>query len=126
MNIVSIDHIINTIRTKIKEKYNFHTDAEINAFLLGMTEEAEDSKEAIEKRDKMLRDTVAELVDAKRLLKLAVDDMTKIEFGNECIVCDKKLLPDGCPIHNNISCNFKQDFKWRYLDEALKLIGEDD
>ena len=117
--------IENTIRTKIEEKYNLHTDAEIKAFMLGLKEQAEDSYEAIEKRDKMLRDTIVELADAKRLLKLAVDDMTKIEFGNECIVCDKKLLPDGCPIHNNISCNFKQDFKWRYLDEALKLMGDD-
>lgn len=117
--------IENTIRTKIEEKYNLHTDAEIKAFMLGLKEQAEDSYEAIEKRDKMLRDTIVELADAKRLLKLAVDDMTKIEFGNECIVCDKKLLPDGCSIHNNISCNFKQDFKWRYLDEALKLMGDD-
>lgn len=123
---MSIDHVINIIRTKIEENYNLHTDAEIKAFMLGLREQAKDSQEAIEKRDKMLRDTIAELADAKRLLKLAVDDMTKIEFGNECIVCDKKLLPDGCPIHNNISCNFKQDFKWRYLDEALKLIGDED
>ena len=122
---MSIDHVINTIRTKIEEKYNLHTDAEIKAFMLGVREQAKDSYEAIEKRDKMLRDTIAELADAKRLLKLAVDDMTKIEFGNECIVCGKKLLPNGCPIHNNISCNFKQDFKWRYLDEALKLMGDD-
>ena len=122
---MSIDHVINAIRTKIEEKYNLHTDAEIKAFMLGVREQAKDSYEAIEKRDKMLRDTIAELADAKRLLKLAVDDMTKIEFGNECIVCGKKLLPNGCPIHNNISCNFKQDFKWRYLDEALKLMGDD-
>lgn len=115
---MSIDHVINTIRTKIKEKYNFHTDAEINAFLLGMTEQAEDSQEAIEKRDKMLKDTVAELVDAKRLLKLAVSDFS--DMYSHIYDCDGWC--DSCPIHGNRdTCD-----KWRLADEALKLIGEDE
>ena len=115
--------LINRIFNQIKEEYGY-TNEQTLIYLQGYQDCAKENQQSLERRDKMLRDTIAELVDSKRLLKLAVDDMTKIEFGNECIVCDKKLLPDGCPIHNNISCNFKQDFKWRYLDEALKLRGE--
>ena len=61
----------------------------------------------------------------KRLLKAAVEDMTGMQFGEECKVCSKKLLPNECPIHNNVSCILGKDFKWRYADEALALIGED-
>lgn len=67
-----------------------------------------------------------ELKEAKRLLKAAVEDMTGMQFGEECKVCSKKLLPNECPIHNNVACILEKDFKWRYADEALKLIGEID
>lgn len=66
-----------------------------------------------------------ELKEAKELLKAAVEDMTGMQFGEECKVCSKKLLPNECPIHNNLSCILGKDFKWRYADEALKLIGEE-
>lgn len=61
----------------------------------------------------------------KRLLKAAVEDMTGMQFGEECKVCSKKSLPNECPIHNNAACILGKDFKWRYADEALALIGEE-
>ena len=66
-----------------------------------------------------------ELRKAKELLKAAVEDMGGMQFGDECKVCSKKLLPNECPVHNNVSCILKKDFKWRYADEALTLIGKD-
>lgn len=66
-----------------------------------------------------------QIAEYKRLLKAAVEDMTGMQFGEECKVCSKKLLPNECPIHNNVSCILGKDFKWRYADEALALIGED-
>ena len=83
---------------------------------LFIEESARDNQEALEKRDKMLRDTVAELCEAKRLLKAAVDDMSK---EADCGIC---LHDDdgGCPIEV-ATCKFK----WRYADEALALIGEE-
>lgn len=62
---------------------------------------------------------------AKELLKAAIEDMTGMQFGEECKVCSKKLLPHECPIHNNVACILEKDFKWRYADEALALIGEE-
>lgn len=74
---------------------------------------------------RQLAEWLTELKEAKRLLKAAVEDMTGIQFGEECKVCSKKLLPNECPIHNNVACILEKDFKWRYVDEALALIGED-
>lgn len=79
--------------------------------------------------DKMLRDTAAELCEAKRLLKVAVEDIHEL-------LCDKKNL-DGngqsCNICSYIEhcscckeCTIREDLRnWRYADEVLKLIGED-
>ena len=56
-----------------------------------------------------------ELREAKRLLKLAVDDMTK---EADCGIC----LHDNdgeCPIEV-AACKFK----WRYADETLKLLND--
>lgn len=66
-----------------------------------------------------------QIAEYKRLLKAAVKDMTGMQFGKECKVCGKNLLPNECPIHNNVACILEKDFKWRYADEALALIREE-
>ena len=61
----------------------------------------------------MLRDTVSELVEAKRLLKVAVDDIARTD---SCFLCKYYDNPAE-------SCQTTDDcFVWRYADEALKLI----
>lgn len=122
---MTLDRFIASVRTEVAKRLDLKTDAEIDAFFIGLEKSAKDNQEALEKCDKMLRDTVAELCEAKRLLKAAVEDMTGMQFGEECKVCSKKLLPNECPIHNNAACILGKDFKWRYADEALALIGEE-
>ena len=104
-------------------------DAEIDTFFIGLEESAKDNQEGIEKLYKMLGDTVAELSEAKRLLKAAVEDIHEL-------LCDKKNL-DGngqsCNICSYIEhcpcceeCTIREDLRnWRYTDAAIKLIGED-
>lgn len=75
----------------------------------------------IKSNDK-LRKKLKQIAKYKRLLKTAVEDLTGMQFGEECKVCSKKLLPNECPIHNNVACILEKDFKWRYADEAEKLI----
>lgn len=82
-------------------------------------------QEKIESDNRRISEYDAELRQVKRLLKAAVEDMTGMQFGEECKVCSKNLLPNECPIHNNVFCEFEKDFKWRYADEALALIGEE-
>ena len=119
-----LQKLIKRIFNHIKEKYGY-TDEQALIYLQGYQDCAEENQQSLERRDKMLIDTVAELCEAKRLLKVAIEDMTGIQFGEECKVCSKKLLPNECPIHNNVACILGKDFKWRYADEALALLGKD-
>lgn len=127
---MALDKFINNVRSEVAKRFDLKTDTEIDAFFIGMGESAKDNQEALEKRDKLLRDTVAELCEAKRLLKVAVEDIHEL-------LCDKKNL-DGngqsCNICSYIEwcpcckeCTIREDLRnWRYVDEALKLIGKDD
>jgi hypothetical protein len=55
---------------------------------------------------------LTELKEAKRLLKAAVEDMSKENF------CAKVCKRDNFACRVSDTC----DFKWRCADEALKLI----
>ena len=112
---MELDEFINSVRREVAKRFDLKTDAEIDAFFISMEESAKDNQEALEKRDKMLRDTVAELCEAKRLLKEAVADLN---FESRCRNCKHKeyglnTICKGCRGDN---------YEWRYADEALKLI----
>ena len=111
-----LDKFINTVRIDVAKRFNLKTDDEIDAFFIGLEESAKDNQESLEKRDKMLRDTVAELCEAKRLLKLAVEDINAAEACDTC---------EYYPVINSDMCQKDDCYKWRYLDEALKLIGDE-
>lgn len=55
-----------------------------------------------------------DLIETKRLLRLAVEDITFI-LSYAC--SDEEMCCEECPTVNH-ACN-----KWRYADEVLKLIG---
>lgn len=57
-----------------------------------------------------------ELKEAKRLLKSAANVL------NMFIPCDEDYNCREC-IKYRQKCDYDDSFKWRYLDEALKLIG---
>jgi hypothetical protein len=115
---MNLDKFINSVRKEVAKRFDLKTDDEIDAFFIGLEESAKDNQEALEKRDKMLRDTVAELCEAKRLLKAAVEDITFI-LSYAC--SDEEMCCEECPTVNH-ACN-----KWRYADEALNLLrGETD
>ena len=117
---MALDRFINIVRSEVAKRFDLKTDAEIDAFFIGMEESAKDNQEALEKRDKMLRDTVAELAEAKRLLKLAVDDANS-EAESLCAFCKHNDLVDGCPYIENYS---ECEYLWRYTDEAEKLLNQ--
>ena len=60
----------------------------------------------------------ASLKEAKRLLKSATDVLKMF------IPCDEDYNCSEC-IRQKQNCDYDDSFKWRYIDEALKLIGED-
>lgn len=62
---------------------------------------------------------ISERAEYKRLLKSA----TKVL--NMFIPCDEDYNCSEC-IKQRQNCDYDDSFKWRYADEALKLIGEDE
>lgn len=117
-----LQELINGIFSRIKEKYGY-TDEQALIYLQGCQDCAEENQKSLEKRDKMLRDTVAELVEAKRLLKAAVEDFNKsLGAMYTCPYCkyvEKKR--EVCASRKEQYCG--DICEWRYADEALKLIG---
>lgn len=63
---------------------------------------------------------LTELKESKKLLKMAVEDLSKMP-------CNKDTYsPDSCYICvKHGSCSYTDSFKWCYADIALKLIGDD-
>lgn len=56
----------------------------------------------------------AELSEAKRLLKLAIEDINAAEACDTC---------EYYPVINGTECQKDDCYKWRYTDEAEKLLG---
>ena len=115
-----LDRFINSVRAEVAKRFNLKTNAEIDAFFIGLEESAKDNQESLEKRDKMLRDTVAELCKAKRLLKAAVEDFKVIGKVLDAD-CDILINCEECPLQSgHYNCR-----SWNHQDEALALIGKD-
>lgn len=86
----------------------------------GLWEVGSDTENAIKEGIKDNEQLIAWLIEskeAKRLLKVAVEDM---HIEDMCDVCVKRIpnSPIRCPDGSNC-------FVWRYADEALKLIGDE-
>ena len=110
---MSIQQFVNHIRAQVAMKYHLVTDKEIDAFFLGMQEAAEDNREALEKRDKMLRDMMSDIVDVEDLVKSA----TKVL--DTFIPCDDDLC--GECIHNGAcsAVDFDRQFEWKYKNSEV-------
>ena len=122
---MALDRFINNVRTEVAKRFDLKTDAEIDAFFIGLEESAKDNQEALEKRDKMLRDTVEELCKAKRLLKIAVPIINNSfpEVGSCWGCANHDEVNDECKGGAFAEC--ANVCKWQYADEALALIGEE-
>ena len=62
-----------------------------------------------------IHELMSELAEAKRLLKAAVEDMNEENF------CAKVCKRDNFACRVSDTC----DFKWRYADEAKKLLNDE-
>lgn len=77
---------------------------------------------------RQLAEWLMELKEAKRLLKAANEDLnaTATEVYNGGIICECckwKSQMGKCSCPNEGGCD--TDYQWRYADEALKLIGDE-
>lgn len=120
--------LIKGIFSRIKEKYGY-TEEQALIYLKGYENCAKEHQQSLEKRDKMLRDTVAELCEAKRLLKEVVGDLnaTVAEVYNGGVICEyckweSQIGECCCP--SDGGCD--TDYRWRYADEAEKLLKDEE
>ena len=110
--------LIKGIFSRIKEKYGY-TDEQSIIYLKGYEDCAKEHQQSLEKRDKMLRDTVAELCEAKRLLRMALCELNNGTCSKFCSTCTK--------VNTEKCLDYKtKNYRWIHTAEALKLIGEDD
>lgn len=70
----------------------------------------------------------SQLVEAKRLLKLAVEDFAKLDRENtknkNCMMPEMDCA--DCPLSwDSVDCRVEPCHSWRYANEALKLIGDE-
>jgi hypothetical protein len=77
---------------------------------------------------RQLAEWLMELKEAKRLLKAVVGDLNttvaKVYNGDIiCECCKWKSQIGECCCPGDGGCDI--DYRWRYIDEALKLIGEE-
>lgn len=77
---------------------------------------------------RQLAEWLKELKEAKRLLKAAVEDNTRVlreNFGDICQFCKHYSNSEAqcCKPHNGSGSWCCENAEWRYADEALKLIG---
>lgn len=68
---------------------------------------------------RQLAEWLTELKEAKRLLKAAVEDIHSRDYCHGCIYENAEGK------EQYLNCEYHNCFKWRYADEALKLIGEE-
>lgn len=71
---------------------------------------------------RQLAEWLTELKEAKKLLKLAVEDIYNARRGFSCAICDM-------PKNDTERCDGDYlmpdcQYRWRYEAEALKLLGE--
>ena len=73
---------------------------------------------------RQLAEWLTELKEAKRLLKLALNDFetieSNLEYDEHCVIKTHSIRCDECPL----SAETIYHCKWRYADEALKLLND--
>lgn len=85
------------------------------------------TEEALNNSAKAGMEIVENYDKAKELLKLAVEDLNaavdKVYNGGVICECCKWINDGGCCCPDDGGCD--TDYRWRYADEAEKLIGEE-
>ena len=78
---------------------------------------------------RQLAEWLTELKEAKRLLRLAVEDFAKLDRVNtrvrNCMIPDMDCA--DCPLSwDSVDDSVEPCHSWRYTNEALKLIGDNE
>lgn len=94
----------------------WYTETELEAYVATMEHKLATLEDKLESDNRQISEYDHELRQAKRLLKAAVEDINAAEACDTC---------EYYPVINGAECQKDDCYKWRYADEALKLIGEE-
>lgn len=103
----------------IMSKHKFASYNEVLAYLKGAAEASDDLKKFDDKKDARLREAIAENVELRRVLELAVTDLDKIAAVDDCVFpyCD-----DRCPfVAPSGDCDEAK--QWKHRDEAWCILN---
>jgi len=84
--------------------------------------EHKDACDACAADHRQLAEWLTELKETKRLLKLAVEDIE----GRSADKCKGCIYENASDREKYVNCTNFHCYEWRYTDEALKLIGDED
>ena len=107
------DYVFRNALDQKQSEYGY-SDSQMTAYIQGLIDASEESKVALADKTSILRDTVSQLVEAKRLLQLAMDELEPI---GQCGGYSYRPC-EGCPYHSDDSmCNPH----WNHYEEAMKM-----
>lgn len=101
----------------LEETIKYHldiADGQDKCADISVSEHAKERISECANNNRQLAEWLTELKEAKRLLKAAVEDINATEACDTC---------EYYPVINSDMCQRNDCYKWRYADEALKLIG---
>jgi hypothetical protein len=124
---MDLDEVIKQLEDPRVDCITFQ-NSELTAWLRELRDLREENKVLISECDRLIKEKgellkkSEQIAEYKRLLKAAVEDIRHCMHSYDpCEVCSL-LGEDGeCPATDDDDC--KEKYKWRYEDEALKLIG---
>ena len=129
MSIGTLMRAVARERSRIKETYNF-TDAQLDAYLLGAKDAAEESATAYEEKCNQLRYAVSETVEARRVIK-DLNHTIHYFFQGQVVAANPQVC-EFCPHYNDCNntaeaCHFDVHTpeRWHGELEALQAGGID-
>ena len=100
------------------EEYHYEL-AKCKAAFWSCNRRCMNAEEQYRRKADELRQAQEQIAEYKRLLKAAVEDLAKIPCNNDV------YIPSSCnACIKQGNCDYSDSFKWRYADEAEKLLNE--
>ena len=112
--------ISNKIIEELKRKYNY-TDDQILSYAQGIEDNIQDNNAYMDKQNKILDDTVTQLVKATNLLNFVLKEL----IPKNCDYCNQNPNNDDC--HPYLCRDWENTIThWKHYDEVVELLKECD
>lgn len=112
--------ISDKINNAIKQKYNYTND-QMLAYFQGIEDNIQDNNAYMDKQNKILDDTITQLVKATNLLNFVLKEL----IPKNCDYCNQNPNDDDC--HPYLCRDWEHTIThWKHYNEIIKLLKECD